>query len=575
MRDFAALGCTDRVVSQIAHQAEELLGLTASSAGLALKLLNRDDLANIQCSSQIADLIINAATVHITGEKHHIHQMRGAVEIGSAGALVLLASIQQRLDHSFRINVILAEVGGGISALKRGSHTSDVHVSMNGVKLIILPDRTDLVFRNLPISANITTVTDHDSSGEFFVQVHAVNVVEILHDIEILNVDDVITIDLALNVNSLGISRSVDQLEVSDFALQGALRITLGAQLFDVTEISLTGTDARDRALMNLLQNLLDPALVSREHFRCARTNILVVREQLADVLNAMRQNTVRILFSKQIHCMLQAADSAGLGHVNDCGLIGVREDVRLILPIVVKDIVLHSVVLLVVISIFGFFAGSDTFGNQRKQNILLFLRHRIQDVLHGFFIVFLVLFRRICLFFISMLQFSIFGILITIGMGKLNIIFVQHKQDLGFLSCLVIMLHDRINIRTGVRPGQNETQLTNHAVNHIRPILYKVVCPNGQCTHIAIIDQLLTGTTRVSVIEIAIGIYAICSIFEIGMPENIRDTVVLMPPTERHFRAVLIFKSIRHDHTLISACEIGFRSIAMKVTIRVFQFHT
>ena len=362
MRDFAALGCTDRVVSQIAHQAEKLLGLAASSTGLALKLLNRDDLANIQCSSQIADLVINAAAVHITGEQHHIHQMRGAVEVRSAGALILLASIQQRLDHSFCINIILTEVGGGVGALKRSLHTCDVHVSMNGVKLIILPDRTDLVFRDLPISADITTVTDHDSSGEFFIQVHAIDVVEILHDIEILNVDDVITIDLALNVDSLGISRSVNQLEVADFALQSAFRITFGAQLFDVTEIGLTGTDTRDRALVNLLQNLLDPALISREHFRCARTNILVVREQLADVLNAMRQNTVRILFSKQIHCMLQAADSAGLGHVNDCGLIGVREDVRLILPIVVKDIMLHSIVLLVVIGFFGFFAGSICF---------------------------------------------------------------------------------------------------------------------------------------------------------------------------------------------------------------------
>ena len=288
-----------------------------------------------------------------------------------------------------------------------------------------------------------------------------------------------------------------------------------------------------------------------------------------------MCQNTVRILLCKQIHCMLQAANVAGLRQVDDRGLIGVREDVRLILPIVVKDIVLHSIILLVVIGFFGFFAGSISFTDQCIQNVLLFLRHRIQDVLHGFFIVFLVLFRRICLFFISMLQFSIFGILIAIGMGKLNIIFVQHKQDLSFLSCLVIMLHDRINIRTGIRPGQNETQLTNHAVNYISSILYKVVCPNGQCTYIAIIDQLLTGTTRVSVIEIAIGIYAICSIFEIGMPKNIRDTVVLMPPTERHFLAVLILKSIRHDHTLISACDIGFRSIAMKVTIRVFQFHT
>ena len=501
--------------------------------------------------------------------------MRRAVEIGSAGALILLASIQQRLDHSFCINVILAEVGGGISALKRGSHTSDVHVSMNGIKLIILPDRTNLVFCDLSISADITTVTDHDSSGEFFIQVHAVDVVEILHDIEILNVDDVITINLALNVDSLGISRSVDQLEVADFALQGAFRITFGAQLFNVTEIGLTGTNTRDRALVNLLQNLLDPALISREHFRCARTNILVVREQLADVLNAMRQNTVRILFSKQIHCMLQATDSAGLGHVNNFGLIGVRENVRLILPIIVKDIMLHSVVLLVVIGFFGFFAGSDTFGNQRKQNILLFLRHRIQDVLHGFFIVFLILFRRICLFFISMLQFSIFGILIAIGMGKLNIIFVQHKQDLSFLSCLVIMLNDRINVGAGICTGKNETKFTNNTVNYISSVLYEVVRPNGQCANIAIIDKLFTGTTRISVIEITIGIDTICSIFEIGMPKNTRDTVVLMPPTERHFFSVLILKGIRHDHTLVSACDIGFRSIAMKVTIRVFQFHT
>ena len=319
--------------------------------------------------------------------------MRSAVEIRSAGALILLASIQQRLDHSFRINVILAEVGGGVGALKRGLHTGDVHVSMNGVKLIILPDRTDLVFRDLPISADITAVTNHDSGGEFFIQVHAVDVVEILHDIEILNVDDVITIDLALDIYSLGISRSVDQLEVSNIDLLAALHIALCTQILDIAKIGLTGTDTRDRALMNLLQNLLDPALVRREHFRCARTNILVVREQLADVLNAMRQNTVRILFCKQIHSMLQAADGAGLGHVNDCSLIGVREDVRLILPIVVKDIMLHSVVLLVVIGFFGFFAGSICFTDQCIQNILLFLRHGIQDVLHGFFIAFLVLF--------------------------------------------------------------------------------------------------------------------------------------------------------------------------------------
>ena len=136
-------------------------------------------------------------------------------------------------------------------------------------------------------------------------------------------------------------------------------------------------------------------------------------------------------------------------------------------------------------------------------------------------------------------------------------------------------MLHDRINVRTGICPGQNETQLTNHTVNHISSILYKVVCPNGQCTHIAIIDQFLTGTAGVSVIEIAIGIYTICSIFEIGMPKNTCDTVMLMPPTERHFLAVLILKGIRHDHTLVSACEIGFRGITMKVTIRVFQFHS
>ena len=272
---------------------------------------------------------------------------------------------------------------------------------------------------------------------------------------------------------------------------------------------------------------------------------------------------------------MLQATDSAGLGHVNNFGLIGVRENVRLILPIIVKDIMLHSVVLLIVIGFFGFFAGSISFTDQCIQNILLFLRHRVQNVPYSFFIVFLVLFGRICLFFISMLQFSIFGILIAIGMGKLNIIFVQHKQDLSFLSCLVIMLNDRINVGAGICTGKNETKFTNNTVNYISSVLYKVVRPNGQCANIAIIDKLFTGTTRISVIEITIGIDTICSIFEIGMPKNTRDTVVLMPPTERHFFSVLILKGIRHDHTLVSACDIGFRSIAMKVTIRVFQFHT
>ena len=136
-------------------------------------------------------------------------------------------------------------------------------------------------------------------------------------------------------------------------------------------------------------------------------------------------------------------------------------------------------------------------------------------------------------------------------------------------------MLHDRINVSAGICPGQNETQLTDHTMNHICSVLLELICPNGQRSHVAIVDQLLAGATGIGIVKVSVGIHTILSIFEISVPQNIRYAVVLMSPAERYLCTVLILKGIRQNYALVRAFNIGFRGIAMKVAIGVFQFHT
>ena len=499
--------------------------------------------------------------------------MRRAVEVGSAGALILLTSIQQRLNHGFCINVILTEISGSVGTLERSLHTSNVNVSMDGIQLVIQPNRADLILGDLTISTNLTTVTDHDSRSQFLVQIHTVDAVQVLHHIEVLNIDDVVTVKLALHIHGLRIGRSVEQLNIANITLLGTLLVTLGTESLDVTQISLAGTDTGDRALMNLLQNLVYPPLVSGKQFGSTGTNILVLGEQGFNTIDAMSQNTVRILLCVDVHSSTKTANAVGLSHRNDACLVSMRQNLGLLLLIVIKDIMFHCVILLigfrfVVGTILGFLFGFtfESLCDKRIHDILLLLGHGIDHISNRLLIILLLflVFSRLVLF--GILLFFLF-LRFILGLRRMR----KTERHSGIDDSLIIghfaVLKHRVDKCTGVSALMHQTHLANTAMQHIRTSLLKLIGVNGQSTDVTMLDKDFRNFTVSGVIEEAIGVNAFLTVLKPCMTENITRTVVLMIPDQRDFNTVVILKGVPTNYSPIGTLKVISGCPAAEIT--------
>ena len=499
--------------------------------------------------------------------------MRRAVEVGSARALILLTSVQQRLDHGFCINVILAEISRSVGALKRALHAGNVDISMNGVQLVIQPDRADLILSNLTVSTNLTTIADHDSRCQLLVQIHTVDAVQVLHHIKVLNIDDVVTVKLALHIHGLRIGSSVEQLDVADITLLSALLVTLGTKSLNVTQVSLTGTDTGDRALMNLLQNLVYPTLVSSEQFRSTGTDIFVLRKQSFDTIDAVSQNAVRILLHIDIHSSTKTADAVGLSHGNDACLVSVRQNLGLLLLIVVKDIMFHCVILLigfrfVIGIIFGFLFRFtfESLCNKCIHDVLLLFGHRVDYISNRLFIVLLLFlaFGRLVLFGILLL-FLLFLLILRLGrMGKAK----RHSGiDDSFIIGHFTMLQHRVNKCTRISTLMHKTHLTNTTMQYIRTSLLKLIGVNGQSANVTMLDKDFRNFTVSGVIEEAIGVNTFLTVLKPCMTENITRTVVLMIPDQRDFNTVVILKGVPTNYSPIGTLKVISGCPAAEIT--------
>ena len=574
MSDFAALGSAQRIISQIDHQTQKLLDLSVcGSTSLTLELFGGDDLSNIQSRSQIADLVIDAAAIQVTGKQHDIDQMGRAVEVGSAGTLILLTSIQQRLNHGFCINVILAEIGGSVGALESSLHAGNVNVSMDGIQLVIQPNRADLILGDLAVGTDLTIVTDHDSRSQFLVQIHTVNTIQVLHHIEVLNIDDVITIKLTLYIHGLRISRSVEQLNIANITLLVTLLVTLSTKSLNVTQVSLTSTDTGNRALVNLLQNLIHPTLVSGKQFRSTGTDILVLREQGFNTIDTMSQNTVRILLCINVHSSTETADAVGLGHRNDACLVSMRQNLGLLLLIVVKDIVFHCVILLigfrfVVGIILGFLFGFafESLCDKCIHDILLLLRHGIDHISNRLLVVLLLflVFSRLVLFGILLL-FLVFRIILRFRRMR------KTERHSGIDDSLIIghfaVLQHRVDKRTRISTLMHQAHLANTAMQHIRTSLLKLIGVNGQSTDVTVLNKDLRNFTISGVIEKAVGVNTFLTVLKPCMTENITRTVVLMIPDQRDFNTVVILKGVPTNYSSIGTLKVVSGCPAAEIT--------
>ena len=210
--------------------------------------------------------------------------MRRAVEVGHTLGLILLTSIQRSGDNSLSLNILVTKVGTSISALQLSLHAIDIDRSLNGVQVSILPHRTDMILRDLILIGILTAITNQSSTSNFLFEVTLHNITLISDNIKISDIDNIITMQCITEVNSLRIGGPHQNLHVSgDSLLLFTLGITLSTDLGG-TCINLLSTNTRDRALVSLSQNLVNPIMIPLKQLRSTRINILIVREQTANL---------------------------------------------------------------------------------------------------------------------------------------------------------------------------------------------------------------------------------------------------------------------------------------------------
>ena len=365
----------------------------------------------------------------------------------------------------------------------------------------------------------------------------------------------------------------MEQLNVADITLLGTLLVTLSAKSLNVTQVSLTSTDTGNRALMNLLQNLIHPTLVSGKQFGSTRTDILVLREQGFNTVDTMSQNAVRILLCINVHSSTKTADTVGLSHRNDACLVSMRQNLGLLLLIVVKDIVFHCFILLigfrfVVGIILGFLFGFafESLCNKCIHDILLFLGHGIDHISNRLLIILLLflVFSRLVLFGILLLFLFLRFILRLRRMRKTE----RHSGiDDSFIVGHFAMLQHRIDKCTGVSTLMHQTHFANATMQYIRASLLKLIGVNGQSTDVTMLDKDFRNFTISGVIEEAIGVNTLLTVLKPCMTKNITRTVVLMIPDQRDFNAVIILKGVPTNHSSIGTLKVVSGCPAAEIT--------
>ena len=389
--NFAALGGTDGVVGQVDKDAKQLmLNTIVVLTNQALELLGGMDSTDIQRGSQFRFGIVDAPAVHVTCQKHHVDQMGRAEKVRRAGTLVFLTGIHGGGDDRLGVDEVVAEVFVRAGALKIASGGSDVYIVVDGIEIVVVPDRADMILRDLHLIPGFAAIANHYSKRDLFVEVLLHHAVLILDHVEIGDVYDVVTVQRVDAVYSLRVGSPADHVHVAARGFALTLLVAMTADTL-IAGVHLAGTDAADGGLTNLLHDHVNPSLVTGEQFRGTRAQILVIREQALDVVDAVLKLVVAIgdgLLGINSNSGSQTANIILLGQTQDLALGGMAQ--RGIPSLFfVENIVLH-----VVVSSFGFVRFVIIFpqlfrnsGDESIHNGLLLFGHTVDYILNGFIV--------------------------------------------------------------------------------------------------------------------------------------------------------------------------------------------
>ena len=226
----------------------------------------------------------------------------------------------------------------------------------------------------------------------------------------------------------------------------------------------------------------------------------LRLREQSIDLVDA-----ISCVVSQE--GLLQTASTLSIGE--NLLHIGMGQNIALHHLILVKNIVLHIIILLIIFIIFIIFislaSAFQSLANQCINYSLLLFSQSIKDILNSLIVG---------------LIFDLLGILhgffllhfFIIGMRQRNVLAsIDNSFFFGFLT----MTDDGIYECSRVCTSQNEANFTNGPMNYISTVLLQLVCINGQRRNIAMFNQLLSILTSFCIIKGAVSVHAFFSILE------------------------------------------------------------
>ena len=355
-----------------------------------------------------------------------------------------------------------------------GIASAGIHGILHGEQLRISPDRTNILLIDLVIAGSQTAVANQDGASQFLVQHHPHLRLQPGNNIEVGDVELVVAVHLLLLIDSGGSGSALQQGE-NLFLLQLTLDIALCTSLI-FGDVSKDGLNAREGSAMDLAHNLRNPGLIALNEDGLIG-HLTSIGEEIADVGHtiitvSMLDNILQGLsiiatsFAMLQNSLLQRAQT--LGVLQDLlHIVVAQSGSRGILG--VKDIVLHIGIILLIVIIVVFNAAAlffksfaDNIGNG---GLLLFIQG-IENILHGLFITFGILFFLLVL----VLQIFIvhFGVLLLflISMGESNTTSCENICIIEIIITVITVSEIQLfDICLRVRSSQNKTYLLNIAM--------------------------------------------------------------------------------------------------------------
>ena len=178
----------------------------------------------------------------------------------------------------------------GVGNLIKRSARTDGHVIMNGVNIGVLINRTDVLGVDVRRITSGTIVTNESGANDLLVQHNTHLALHPCNNVQIGDVDNVVTIDLLQLVNSLRSGGTREQRE-DLLDLLVALLVTTSTSLI-LGNVCRDRLDASKRSLTETAPNLIDPGHLTRDKLGIL-TNELGLGIQNLKVLDAMLNELV------------------------------------------------------------------------------------------------------------------------------------------------------------------------------------------------------------------------------------------------------------------------------------------